>query len=337
MTTPPFTLSVMTDLRPGVVDPDWQRHYEQFLDEARLIDELGFRTIRVPETHGHDDGMMPAPLTVLAAAAAVTDAVKLMTYIIPLILHRPREIVEQAAIVDLISGGRLELGVGAGGASDQFEAYGVTTSNRGAAAEAAISLIRAGLDTGLIADGADGRGLPVSPPPAQSRVPIYYGGLTDAAVDRAVRLADGCLPYDYIDPEANVSAFYHDRLMPALARHGRSRTDFFCGVGVALWVADDPERDWATVIEPAMAYRQRKYLEWAAGEEAKLEGMTSQAERNGVIIGTPEDVARRVLDFHGRVPFDDLAFWYRLPGVGHEQAVAHLERVTRVLVPLLSA
>ena len=100
-------------------------------------------------------------------------------------------------------------------------------------------------------------------------------------------------------------------------------------------LADDPERDWDTVIEPAMAYRQRKYLEWA-GEESKLEGMTSKAERHGVIIGTPDAVARRLLDFHHRVPFDDLAFWYRLPGVGHEQAVAHLERVTRVLVPLLA-
>lgn len=330
----PFTLSVMTDLRPGLAAPDWRRHYAEFLDEVRLADRLGYRTIRIPESHGHDDGMMPDPLTALAAVAAVTRSIRLMTYAIPLALHRPREIVEQAAIVDLLSDGRVELGVGAGGPSDQFEAFGVSMSDRGKVAELAIPQIRRGLSSGFLDDGLDGRPIPVSPPPANRNVPIYYGGLSAAAVDRAVRLADGTIPYDYVEPDKRLPEFYGELLHPTLERHGRSLDDFFFSVGVGLWVTDDPDRDWHELIEPALAYRQRKYLEWA-GSEDRLEGMTSHALRAGILIGTASDVADRLTAIRLDAPWHDLAFWYRLPGVPHAAAMEHLERVVGDLIPRL--
>lgn len=329
-----FSLSIMTDLRPGPGEVDWPRHYREFRTEAALADRLGYRTIRIPESHGHEDGMSPAPLAALAGLTGSTERIKLMTYIIPLPLHRPREVVEQAGVVDLLSGGRLELGLGAGGSSDQFQAYGVDPRSRGKAAERALSEIRMGLVEGQLPDGVDGSMLPVSPPPARP-VPLYYGGLSRAAVDRAVRLSDGCLPYDYVDPERSVTEFYRDLLTPALEKHQRTLEDFFFGFAAVVWVCDDPERDWATIIEPALAYRQQKYLEWAKSESG-LEGMTSKALREGVIIGTPEDVAARLRRMHAAAPWHDLAFWYRLPGVGHDDAMAHLERVASRLAPLLS-
>lgn len=330
----PFTLSVMSDLRPGPTATDWRRHYAEFLEEARTADALGYRTIRIPESHGHDDGMMPDPLTVLAAVAPLTRTIRLMTYAIPLALHRPREIVEQAAIVDLLSGGRVELGVGAGGPSDQFEAFGVSMRGRGRIAEDAIPQLRRGFAEGLLDDGHDGRAIPVSPPPVTRTIPIYYGGLTATAVDRAVRLADGTIPYDYIEPDRRLPAFYADLLRPTLERYGRTLDAFFFSVGVVLWVTEDPDRDWHEVIEPALAYRQRKYLEWA-GSEDRLEGMTSQASRHGILLGTADDVARRLVEIHRQAPWHDLAFWYRLPGVPHPAAMDHLDRVMTQLVPRL--
>jgi len=329
-----FTLSIMTDMRPGPGCEDWVTHYDQCLEEIRFADSLGFRTVRIPESHGHDDGMAAAPLTVLAAVAAVTNTLRLMTYAIPLALHNPRMIAEQAAVVDLLSSGRLELGVGAGGRTAQFDVFGVSPSTRGRRAENALRALRTALTTGVLHDGKDGQPVPISPRPAQDNLPIYYGGLSSPAVHRAVRMADGCLPYDYIAPERNLPAFYAEKLIPALQHSGRDLSSFFFGVGVVLWATDDPERAWDTTIQPALAYRQQKYLEWSGHEDA-LEGMTSKALRQGVLVGTPEDLARRLRATHERAPWHDLAFWHRLPGVPHEDAMEHLELTSRRLIPLL--
>lgn len=332
----PFTISVMTDLRPGPGNTDWTRYYGEFVQEATAIDQLGYRTIRVPESHGHDDGMMPAPFVALAGISGVTQRVKLMTYVVPVPLHRSREIVEPASVLDLMSGGRLELGLGAGGPSDQFQALGVDPKMRGTLTESRLIEIRAGLDSGLLPDGPDGSSLPVSPPPS-GRVPIYYGGLSKAAIDRAVRLTDGCLPYDYIDPDANIPAFYNEQLLPALSTHNRSLESMFVGVGLVLWVSEDPDRDWDLILQPALEYRQAKYLEWAKGQEGGLQGMTSKALRQGVVLGTPDQVAERLRAMHAQAPFNDVAFWYRLPGVSHEDAMGNLERVMSELPPRLQS
>jgi hypothetical protein len=56
----------------------------------------------------------------------------------------------------------------------------------------------------------------------------------------------------------------------------------------------------------------------------------------GVIIDTPENCASRLLAIWHKAPWHDLAFWQRLPGVSHEQAMGHMERVAKRLMPLMS-
>ncbi|GAA0945427.1 LLM class flavin-dependent oxidoreductase [Nonomuraea longicatena] len=107
---------------------DGQSFREVYDYHLRLIDlaeELGFDGVRVAEHHFRDYGVVPNLFTLLAHAAARTSRIRLGTGVVVLPLHHPVHVAEEAALVDVLSGGRLELGVGRGYQSFEFEGFGI--------------------------------------------------------------------------------------------------------------------------------------------------------------------------------------------------------------------
>ncbi|GAA3137328.1 LLM class flavin-dependent oxidoreductase [Nonomuraea salmonea] len=99
--------------------------YDYHLELIELAEELGFDGVRLAEHHFRDYGVAPNLFTVLAHAAARTERLRLGTGIVVLPLHNPVHVAEEAAQVDVLSGGRLELGIGRGYQSYEFEGFGV--------------------------------------------------------------------------------------------------------------------------------------------------------------------------------------------------------------------
>ncbi|WP_433183378.1 LLM class flavin-dependent oxidoreductase [Actinoallomurus sp. CA-150999] len=99
--------------------------YDYQLEIAELCEELGFDGIWVAEHHFRDYGLVPNIFTLLSYLAARTERLRLGTGIVVLPLHNPVHIAEEAAMVDLLSGGRLEMGIGRGYQSVEFESFGV--------------------------------------------------------------------------------------------------------------------------------------------------------------------------------------------------------------------
>ena len=108
---------------------EWQsegQRYHDILAQIELGDQLGFDTAWLAEIHFFPNvSRLASPLTVLAAAAQRTQRIRLGTAVTLLPLHNPLKIAEEAATVDILSGGRLELGVGRGAAPSMFAAYNV--------------------------------------------------------------------------------------------------------------------------------------------------------------------------------------------------------------------
>src|SRR4051794_28895520 len=97
------------------------------VDHLVSADALGFDSVWVNEHHFHQyGGLMPAVTTMLAALSQRTTHVRLGTSVVVLPLHHPIEIAEQLAMVDLMSNGRVDFGVGRGFVSHDYEVMGVT-------------------------------------------------------------------------------------------------------------------------------------------------------------------------------------------------------------------
>ncbi len=124
----PFRLGFLSHLRGRA---DAEQAYRENLEIFDAADRLGFDAVWVAQHHFKDlGGMLPSPFPFLAAVAQRTRRLRLGTSIIVLPFEHPLRVAEDAAVVDTISNGRLELGVGSGSDADEFEAFGVDIDSR---------------------------------------------------------------------------------------------------------------------------------------------------------------------------------------------------------------
>lgn len=112
--------------------------YEEAIELAREAERCGFHTFWVAEHHFHQGGVLPSPPVLLAAIARETRRIRLGVMVSVLPLHRPREIAEAYALVDRLSGGRLEIGVGSGYIPTELQGFGVLPSDRRALFDASF-------------------------------------------------------------------------------------------------------------------------------------------------------------------------------------------------------
>ena len=153
--------------------------YRAALDQCAWADSLGFDYVRLNEHHGADDGYLPSPLVVAAAVGARTESLTIRTSLVILPLHDPLRIAEDAAVADLVCGGRLELAVGAGYVPSEFEMFGRSRDARVTRLEDGVAVLRRAW-TGESFTYA-GRTVRVTPRPTNGSIPIYLGGTTKLA------------------------------------------------------------------------------------------------------------------------------------------------------------
>ena len=182
--------------------PQWRRpfeqHYARFLDQVAWADEHGFSRLMLSEHHFVEDGYLPSPFVVAAAAAARTKRMRIMISLVLLPLKHPVQVAEDGAMVDIISGGRLDLVVGGGYREAEFLGYGIPMNQRGGRMEEGTQIIRRCWEEEEFS--FEGRywklkNVRMTPRPVQKpRPPIIMGGSSPAAARRAARLADGFSP-----------------------------------------------------------------------------------------------------------------------------------------------
>jgi probable F420-dependent oxidoreductase len=145
------------------------------------------------------------PLTLLSFVAARTERVRLGTSVLVLPYHNPIRLAKTAATLDVLSGGRLILGVGVGAIEKEMHAMGSPFKERGAVTDEAITVMRAlWTEEDPRFDGKYSRfaGMKFSPKPLQKpSIPVVIGGVSRAAIRRAARIGDGWQPLG-LSPEA---------------------------------------------------------------------------------------------------------------------------------------
>jgi probable F420-dependent oxidoreductase len=202
-------LSVVTPVLTQVprVHARWEEDagLTELVEIARAADRLGYHHLTCSEHVGIPTEVAEVrgatywdPLATFGYLAAVTERVRLATYVLVLGYHHPLAIAKRYGTLDVVSGGRLILGVGVGSLREEFELLDAPFRDRGARADDALAALRASLSQEVPAYHGphyDYDGFVVRPCAVQQRVPLWVGGRTRRSLRRAVALADGWTPF----------------------------------------------------------------------------------------------------------------------------------------------
>lgn len=228
-------------------------------DWAQAAEDLGFAYIEVADhvfgatardgwtpTYNESDPFHETFVT-LGFLAAVTKRIRLSSGVLIAPQRQTGVIAKQAAEVDLLSGGRLRLGIGVGWNHVEYEALGTDWKTRGARQAEQIEVMRRLWTEDLVT--FEGRfhklvGVNIVPPPVQRPIPIWLGGSSDPVIKRAARLADGWMPIMAPDAKAEEKLAL---LGAELKSAGRDASTF----GLEAWLRTteaDPQK-WAAAAD----------------------------------------------------------------------------------------
>jgi alkanesulfonate monooxygenase SsuD/methylene tetrahydromethanopterin reductase-like flavin-dependent oxidoreductase (luciferase family) len=224
--------------------------YASALQMAKWADAHGFDFVSVQEHHGAPDGYMPSPFLLGAALAVSTVKMRIQLGAVILPLHDPVDIAEQIAVLDLISGGRLEVVLGAGYVEREFAMFKVSTKDRAKSLDEGIEVLQRALAGERFTLG--GREIFIRPLPVQKPYPpLFAGGKVAATAKRAARFGINLYPL-----KPDIVPIYVEECR----KLGRVPGQVIGNVGW-VHVSDDPEATWAQVA-PHVAHVARSYAEW---------------------------------------------------------------------------
>lgn len=318
--------------------PAWKRPYDQLYNE--IIDQIvwgeenGFDDIWLSEHHFIEDGYSPSLLPIAAAIASRTKKIHIGTSVILLPFHNPVRMAEDAATVDVISGGRFELGVGVGYKVEEFESFAISSKERGARTNEGLEIIRRLWEGETLT--FEGKYYTVTkakltPEPIQQpRPPIWVGGFTPPALRRAAKYGDG---YIGVGPLKEA----YERYVTALEKVGKSTTDIRLAGGY-FWLipSEDPDKTWNEAAEH-VRYQVNAYAEWSekAGMPLfpKLPDTDALRESGLFQVVDVDTCIQMIRDYALETPLTHYYSWTLPPGLPASWIQPHLELFTSKVIP----
>jgi len=125
-----FGIFSVVDHYPAELSRTTGQFYDELLEQAEAADQLGFESFWIAEHHFHEYGAIPRPAVWMAAAAQRTRKIRLGAAVVVLPFDNPLRVAEDYAMVDVISNGRLELGVGSGYLAHEFTGFGMRPEDK---------------------------------------------------------------------------------------------------------------------------------------------------------------------------------------------------------------
>ncbi|MHB8463230.1 MAG: LLM class flavin-dependent oxidoreductase [Acidimicrobiales bacterium] len=309
--------------------PEWPqdpaRLYGFTLEMCEEAEHLGADSIWLSEHHLFDDGYLPQVLTYAAAVAARTNRVRIGTAILIAPLKPAVGIAEETAVVDIISAGRVDLGLGAGYRVPEYELFGADLSHRYTTTDQRVQELRR--------IWSEGR---VTPAPVQDRVPIWLGYQGPQGARRAGLLGESLL---------TASAASWGPYREGLIEGGHDPATARMAGAVMAWISDDPDADWP-VVSKHVGYQldsyRRHMVEGTDQPTPKPVDPDKLREREvGQLLGyflhaTPEDAATRIREYTGDAPVETVFIFVSIGGMPEPLVARHVQTICSRLAPLLA-
>ncbi len=322
----------MAPLKIGFIPIEGGHYYKEALEEVTRAEELAFDSVWMEEHHSVTNHYWPSPLTVLAGFATHTARMMLGTDILVAPFHHPVRLAEDVALLDVMSSGRMTLGIAIGYKPDEFALYGVDLEKRGARFEEQLAIAK-GLWSGERVQfqgryyRVDGRLEPL--PVTRPHPPVWIGGWGELTLRRAATLGDNWIP----GPTADLKRLLDGKRQFLDNRKAAGRTE-----PIAEWpltrdviIADTDERARDLAEQHIMvAYRK----EYAGGFrhpfiDARVATDLDRLMADRFIIGGPEQCVRQIRRFVEQYGVTHLICRTFFPGMPHAHIMRELELLAR--------
>jgi alkanesulfonate monooxygenase SsuD/methylene tetrahydromethanopterin reductase-like flavin-dependent oxidoreductase (luciferase family) len=330
----PLRLGVVYDFRnppdSGIETP---RLYAEILEQVAWLDGLGLDLVWFTEHHFVDDGYLPSWTPVAGAMAARTRRVRFSSDICLLPFSNPVRLAEDLAVLDNLSDGRVEIGVGMGYAPHEFRGFGIPLPQRLSRMEEGLEVLRRcfsgerfsfhgaryEFDDVVIRPGYVQPGGP----------PLWIAAMSQAGAGRAARFDAHLLPQG---PREQVL----DPWRAAVRAAGRDPDSRRVGIIRSCFVTDDPQRDWPAV-RAAERYRGELYTRFFAESGQGNRSWYRAEDRipQTWVVGDVETCVRELAQFIAAHGITDLVTWAVPPGLRPAQMNASLERFAQEVAPRL--
>jgi alkanesulfonate monooxygenase SsuD/methylene tetrahydromethanopterin reductase-like flavin-dependent oxidoreductase (luciferase family) len=311
--------------------------YTDYISDAVLAEELGFTHTFYGEHHFRDCQWTGSPMLMATAVAAHTERIRVGTAVVLLPFHDPIRVAEDAAITDILSKGRFDLGVGPGSQYEEFVTFGRDPKEMNQRSWEAVDWIRRAFDepgkfshNGRFYDIPD---MTFTTKPVQQPLPMWWGGMGPKNLAEAAKRG------------MHLIAPFNGGYDAALEAAGRNPADYNVAVMLPVCVADSSDKAWE-IAGPGLEYfvnfyQMRKNLQ---GEPAPAEArVTQQMLREGnagfwfAAVGTPDEVAAKLRPFvEGRAGrLTHMALQMRHPGMRTEDTHRSMRMFASEVIPAL--
>ena len=311
---------------------EWKRSfadiYSEHIDSAAYAEEIGYDTIWTTEHHFCEDGWSPSLLPILSAIAARTKTIRIGTFVIVLPYHHPVRVAEDAATVDIISNGRLDLGFGQGYWLSEFASFNISRKQRVSRLTEGIEIIeKCFTEKNFSYDGKYWKlnDIELNPRPIQRpKPPIWVAAQAENSARRVARLGYHLSGTGGVDLQQ-----YYDSELNKL---GQSFDDHQISQCRAVYLAESREKAWDDCekhLHYMMSMYDKRYKEaddMKAGAQimsapmippiGKLRNDKSVSFFGApLIIGTPDDAIAEIERYQKTSRVTHLVMWMHMAGM----------------------
>ncbi len=330
-------------------DEPLEKFYEDRLEMAAAYEAAGFYSYHIAEHHATPLGMAPSPNIFLAAVARRTTRLRFgpLVYLLP--MYHPVRLAEEICMLDHLSGGRLDVGVGRGISPHEVGFYGVAPEDRQEIFEESLELLMKSLTSPRLShDGKWYRiaDTPVELAPLQTPYPpVCYGAGNELGAEFSARHGMNMVTLGANERVKGLVAMYHefwDSTRDDPMRAGSSVQTPLAGVGRHVFVADtDAEAE--RLARPAYVHWYDSVTKlWREHGGAPVTGMLigsyDEARRIGVsVCGSPATVRAELAAQIEDIGFNYLVCQFAWGTLSHAQEMHSLSLFRTEVMPLLSA
>ena len=317
------------------------RVFREAVEEIVVGEQCGLDIALISEHHFTDSDFFPSPLIALSYIAARTSKIRLSPGVLLLPLYDPIHVAEDAAVLDIISGGRMVLGVGQGYRPEEFKAFGTSLADRPGRVREGVTLIRQLWTQPRVTFRGKHfvvEDVPLRPQPVQKPAPpIWVAAKKPRAVEMAAEVGDGW----FADPITPLPIICKNRANweAASRRAGIDPATRTMAYYREFLVAADDARAWEIGRETAMQ-SYRNYLQW--GHLVDDEGNPIPPHREDLLdglvrerftIGGPERARADVEMIRSKLNPTHLIMKPKFPGLSHPAVMASIRLVGEKVMP----